>query len=70
MSRSGPLQGLRVVDLTEDLGRFGTKLLAEFGAEVCRPAGWGSRGHPMVGAADRFGGHLDWWFDVAKTQTV
>ncbi len=69
MSRSGPLQGLRVLDLTHDLGRFGTKLLAEFGADVCRPAGWGSRGHPMAGAAADFGGHLDWWFDVAKTAT-
>ncbi len=64
---SGPLSELRVIDLTGDLGRFGTKLLAELGAEVCRPAGWGSRGRDMPDAAARFGGHLDWWFDVAKT---
>lgn len=62
----GPLAGLRVIDLTGDLGRFGTKLLAEFGADVCRPSGWGSRGREMPGPAGRFGGHLDWWFDVAK----
>ena len=31
-----PLQGLRVIDLTDDLGRFATKLLAEMGASVVR----------------------------------
>ena len=67
MSTSGPLQGLRVIDLTADLGRFATKLLAEFGAEVCRPLAQGTRGRSMPEAASRFGGHLDWWFDVAKT---
>ncbi len=32
----GPLEGLRVVDLTDDSGRFATKLLAESGASVVR----------------------------------
>lgn len=67
MTTAGPLDGLRVIDLTGDLGRFGTKLLAEFGAEVCRPRLAGSRGRPMKGSASAFGGLLDWWFDAAKT---
>ncbi len=67
MQSSGPLSGLRVVDLTGDLGRFGTKLLAEYGAEVCRPAGWGERGRELPGPAGLRGGHLDWWYDAAKT---
>ncbi|MEM9565002.1 MAG: CoA transferase [Actinomycetota bacterium] len=67
MQSSGPLSGLRVVDLTGDLGRFGTKLLAEYGADVCRPAGSGQGGRPLPGPAGRRGGHLDWWYDAAKT---
>ncbi|MGI9611821.1 MAG: CoA transferase [Acidimicrobiales bacterium] len=67
MTELGPLAGLRVVDLTDDLGRFGTKLLAEFGAEVIRPWGAGSRGGPLPGTAGERGGVLDWWFDAAKT---
>ena len=67
-SSNGPLHGLRIVDLTRDLGRFGTKTLAELGAEVCRPSGWGSAGKAMPDPAARFGGHLDWWFDAAKTR--
>jgi crotonobetainyl-CoA:carnitine CoA-transferase CaiB-like acyl-CoA transferase len=70
MTTTGPLQGLRVVDLTDDLGRFATKLLAELGAEVCRPLGSGSRGRAMPGAAGRWGGVLDWWFDSAKTRVA
>ncbi|MEL7155934.1 MAG: CoA transferase [Actinomycetota bacterium] len=66
MSRLGPLSGLRVVDLTDDLGRFGTKLLAEFGATVWRPPSRGAPGRPMTGRAGSFGGVLDWWFDSAK----
>jgi len=62
----GPLAGLRVVDLTADLGRFGAKLLAELGADVIRPRGAGSRGRPMPGRAGAWGGVLDWWFDAAK----
>ncbi|MGF1596796.1 MAG: CoA transferase [Acidimicrobiales bacterium] len=68
MSAPGPLAGLRVIDLTGDLGRFATKLLAEYGAEVCRPAGAGSRGASMPGPAGAAGrGVLDWWYDAAKT---
>lgn len=63
----GPLAGLRVIDLTADLGRFGAKLLAELGADVVRPRGAGSRGRPMPGRAGAWGGVLDWWFDAAKT---
>ncbi len=66
MSQLGPLAGLRVVDLTDDLGRFATKLLAEYGATVHRPVGAGSRGNPMPGPAGERGGVLDWWFDAAK----
>lgn len=62
----GPLAGLRVIDLTADLGRFGAKLLAELGADVVRPLGAGSRGRPMPGRAEARGGVLDWWFDSAK----
>ncbi|MFV0524432.1 MAG: CoA transferase [Acidimicrobiales bacterium] len=58
----GPLAGLRVIDLTDDLGRFATKLLAEHGASVVRRSGAGSRGAPMIG---RRGGVLDWWFNTA-----
>ena len=37
----GPLEGLRVVDLTDDSGRFATKLLAESGASVVQlRTGW------------------------------
>lgn len=68
MSSSGPLRGLRVVDLTDDLGRFATKLLAEHGATVWRPPGRGAGGRPMAGRAGTFGGVLDWWFDAAKVR--
>ncbi len=66
---SGPLAGLRVIDLTTDLGRFGTKLLSEAGAEVVKAAGQGERGASMVDpAADALGGVLDWWYDGGKRQ--
>lgn len=68
MVDQGPLAGLRVVDLTDDLGRFATKLLAELGASVCRPMGAGSPGAAIDGPAGEFGGVLDWWFDAAKTR--
>ena len=32
----GPLHGMRVIDSTDDLGRFATKLLSEMGATVVR----------------------------------
>lgn len=65
---TGPLGGLRVIDLTDDLGRFGTKLLTEAGAHVVRPVGRGARGASMIDpAADAPGGVLDWWYDAGKT---
>lgn len=64
-----PLQGLRVVDLTDDSGRFATKVLAEAGASVVRVHdGTGvTHGPPMADpeAAAR-GALLDWWFDAGK----
>jgi len=64
---NGPLDGLRVIDLTDDSGRFATKLLAESGASVVRVVR-GSSG-PAMKAADavRRGGLLDWWYDGGKS---
>src|SRR3982751_2603604 len=63
---SGPLAGLRVIDLTDDSGRFATKLLAESGASVVR-IGHGSPGPDMRAAeAVARGGLLDWWYDGGK----
>ena len=60
------LQGLRVVDATDDSGRFGTKLLTEFGADVVRVT-TGSPGKPMKSRIDsERGGVLDWWYDGGK----
>jgi crotonobetainyl-CoA:carnitine CoA-transferase CaiB-like acyl-CoA transferase len=62
----GVLRGLRVVDLTDDTGRFAGKLLAETGASVAqlRPA---FSGPAMVDpAAAARGGLLDWWYDGGK----
>ena len=50
--QEGPLAGLRVVDLTDDSGRFATKLLAECGASVVR-VGRGSPGPAMRAARRR-----------------
>lgn len=62
----GPLFGLRVVDLTDDTGRFATKLLAESGASVVR-AGRGSPGPAMREPQQAaLGGLLDWWHDGGK----
>jgi crotonobetainyl-CoA:carnitine CoA-transferase CaiB-like acyl-CoA transferase len=62
----GPLAGLRVVDLTDDTGRFATKLLAESGASVVEVAS-GSPGPAMSDAASaERGGLLDWWYDGGK----
>src|SRR5690242_20607252 len=66
MAQGGPLHGLRVIDLTDDSGRFATKLLAECGASVAR-IGRGAHG-PAMRAADAAarGGLLDWWLDGGK----
>jgi crotonobetainyl-CoA:carnitine CoA-transferase CaiB-like acyl-CoA transferase len=65
----GPLLGLRVIDLTDDLGRFATKLLAEMGATVVRVHdGEGiTHGPAMVDpAAAARGGLVDWWYEAGK----
>ena len=65
----GPLEKLRVIDLTNDLGRFATKLLAETGAQVVRvqPGHGVTQGPPMIdGRAVAGGGLLDWWYDGGK----
>ncbi len=62
----GPLDGLRVVEMTGDMGRLAGKMLAESGASVVRlgPAfGGPAMTDPTV--AER-GGLLDWWFDGGK----
>ena len=62
----GALAGLRVVDATGDAGRFATKLLTEFGADVVR-IGRGSPGLPLAEpAAAALGGVADWWYDGGK----
>src|SRR5262245_38030154 len=65
MTSGGALRHLRVLDLTNETGRFATKLLAEAGAEVVR-IGRGSSGPPMRGEAGQHGGLLDWWYDSGK----
>jgi crotonobetainyl-CoA:carnitine CoA-transferase CaiB-like acyl-CoA transferase len=61
----GPLAGLRVIELTNETGRFAGKLLAESGASVvslqrCFP------GPTMLHTPPERGGLLDWWFDAGK----
>ena len=58
-SSHGPLQGVRVVDLTDSSARLAGKLLAEMGAEVVRLRP-GEAGLPMSKVA---GGLLDWWYE-------
>ncbi len=63
----GPLQGLRVIDATGDAGRFATKLLTEFGADVVRVSTSGAPGRALRDdAANALGGVLDWWYDGGK----
>ena len=59
----GSLEGLRVVTLTGETGRFAGKLLAETGASVAqvRP-GFSGPAMADAGVAAR-GGLLDWWYD-------
>lgn len=65
----GALAGLRVLDLTDDSGRFATKLLTELGADVVRIATAGSAGADMIEPdAASHGGVLDWWYDGGKRQ--
>ena len=67
---AGPLAGLRVLDFTDDTGRFATKVLAECGASVVR-LGAGSPGPAMAqeDAAAR-GGLLDWWYDGGQRRLL
>ena len=65
MTTTGALHDLRVLDLTNDTGRFATKLLTEAGADVVR-VGHGSPGSAMTGEAGKYGGLLDWWYDGGK----
>ena len=65
MANGSALQDLRVIDLTDDTGRFATKLLVEAGADVVQ-VGRGSPGEPMAGSAGNHGGLLDWWCDGGK----
>ena len=67
MANTGALKDLRVIDLTDDSGRFATKLLAEAGADVIR-LGRAAAGASMSGAANEQGGLLDWWYDSNKQQ--
>jgi crotonobetainyl-CoA:carnitine CoA-transferase CaiB-like acyl-CoA transferase len=67
MSSLAPLKDLRVLDLTDDSGRFCTKLLNELGADVVRISAAGSPGGAMADPdAARRGGVLDWWYDGGK----
>jgi crotonobetainyl-CoA:carnitine CoA-transferase CaiB-like acyl-CoA transferase len=63
MVNGGALEGLRVLDLTDDSGRLAGKLLAEAGADVVRLRA-GSPGPPMSGRAAERGGLLTWWYDA------
>jgi len=69
MTAHGALHDLRVIDLTDDSGRFATKLLTEAGADVVR-LGHGSPGAPMQGEASKLGGLLDWWYDGGKQRVT
>src|SRR4051812_23986811 len=64
---SGPLAGLRVLDVADDIGRFAGKLMAEAGASVVQVTTGLDRGPAMddAGPAAR-GGLLDWWYDGGK----
>jgi crotonobetainyl-CoA:carnitine CoA-transferase CaiB-like acyl-CoA transferase len=63
MVNGGALEGLRVLDLTDDSGRLTGKLLAEAGADVVRLRA-GTLGPPMSGPAAERGGLLTWWYDA------
>src|ERR1700716_3911425 len=69
---TGPLAGLRVIELTDDTGRFAGKVLAETGASVAQVV----EAAPFAGPAMRDpdgaarGGLLDWWYDGAKQRVA
>ena len=64
---TGPLAGVRVLDVSDELGRFATKMLAEAGASVVRVTAGHEPGPAMADAtAAQRGGLLDWWYDGGK----
>ena len=66
-TRRGPLDGLRVVELTDETGRFAGKLLAESGASVARIGRPVARsGHGATPSVAARGGLLDWWLEGGK----
>jgi crotonobetainyl-CoA:carnitine CoA-transferase CaiB-like acyl-CoA transferase len=62
---TGPLSGLRVIELVDESGRFAGKVLAELGASVVQLHP-GFPGPAMEGDAAARGGLLDWWYDGGK----
>ncbi len=67
----GCLAGVKVIDFTDDSGRFATKLLTEMGADVLRVSAQGSPGQPLADpAAAQLGGVLDWWYDGGKRRHI
>ncbi len=61
--RGGPLEGLRVVDVSDSSGRLAGALLGELGADVVRLRA----GEPGPAMTTVPGGLLDWWFDGHTT---
>ncbi len=61
-TNEGPLAGLRVIEVSGEMGRFAGKILAESGASVAR-IGHASSG-PAMATVD--GGLLDWWLEGGK----
>ncbi len=65
-TQGGPLSGLRVIEVSGELGRFAGKLLAESGASVARvgrPTSGPAMGDARLAAR---GGLLDWWTEGGK----
>jgi len=62
MGASGPLEDLRVLDLTDGHGRYASKVLAELGGDVVRVAPSTESGPSLGPASGR--GLLDWWYDT------
>ena len=61
-TNEGPLAGLRVIEVSGELGRFAGKILSESGASVAR-IGHVTSG-PAMAAVE--GGLLDWWLEGGK----
>ena len=68
---AGPLDGVRIVDLTDEMGAYATKLLADLGADVIRlepPEGSLIRDLPpfLVDDEGRRHSMFSWWMDTSK----